>query len=56
MVLQATDNAGGSGLWGHGIQTTLISKTATASDIKNTFDANCNLASPFYAPFPETGA
>lgn len=57
MTLQATDNTGGSGLWGYGIRTVVIDKTATLEDIKNTFDSTCNITSSVvYAPFPETGA
>jgi hypothetical protein len=56
VTLTATDNTGGSGLWGNGIRAVVVSKDAKTKDI---FDTSCNTTNltpiePLYAPFPTT--
>jgi hypothetical protein len=50
--LTAFDNTGGSGLWGHGIRTSVVT---SGVNIESVFNANCGVVSPAYAPFPNTG-
>ncbi len=56
VTLTATDNTGGSGLWGEGIKYRIVDKNIT--NLSTVFtDSKCNISTdPFYAPFPETGA